>query len=531
MDKVMTAEQAVALIKSGDTIWINSFLAIANPVELNTALTRRVWDGSGLRDLTVYCSAGFGDWTENNPAEGFITGGAVKKLVLGHYGSMPATSRMVMENEIEAYNLPLGVMSHMTRAAAQGKDSLRSKVGLNLFVDPRQNRPDGQTGYGMNARSKDIMVQLVKADGEECLSYHVPKVDIALIKGSSADRWGNISFEDECATVDALSIAQAAHNNGGKVIVQVSRIIDGHQRPRNVIIPNMLVDAIVVCEDQSQIANIQGKNMSISGDIHAQGQEVAIWLELLNSNMITNGRGREALHYIIGNRAYRELKPGYIANIGIGIPELVGLTAVKEGALHQYHFTVESGAMGGMPVNGFAFGATIGAETIVDMATQFDFYDGGGLDICFMGALQVDQYGNVNAHSSKGRLAGIGGFSNITQAAKRVVFCCTFTAGGLQAQVADGRLKIDREGRVKKFVEAVDAISFSSTNARENGQEVLYVTERCVFRLGEAGLVLAEIAPGVDVERDILSQLPFPVMVEKALGEMDVANNGMEGFR
>lgn len=510
----MSAREAVALIRDGDTIWVNAFLAIANPVHLNEALSERVREGRGPKGLTVYCSAGFGDWSPDSAAEGYIRDGAVDAVVLGHFASMPSTGRRILAGEIEGYNLPLGVMSHMIRAAASRKRVLHSKVGLNLFVDPRYGE------YRLNERSAKELVRPVEIAGEPMLEYDVPKVDVALIKGSSADRRGNITFEDECATVDALSTAQAARNGGGKVIVQVSRLIEKHHRPRNVIIPGMLVDAVAVCPDQTQIVNITGNNMSLSGDVFARGRDIEIWHSMLQQNMITNGRGRLPMHNVIGNRAFDELRPGHVANIGIGIPELVGLAAVRRDMLEGISLTVESGATGGLPANGIAFGATIGAETIVDMAQQFDFYDGGGLDICFLGALQVDREGNVNAHASGRKLTGIGGFANITQSSRCVVFCCTFSAGGLEAEASQGKVRIAREGGVGKFVERVDSVSFSAKNAHASGQRVLYVTERCVFRLADEGLELIEAAPGVDVRRDILDRLPFPVAVAEPLRAM-----------
>ncbi len=517
LHKVMSAREAVGLIKDGDTIWVNAFLAIANPAELNIALSERVREGDGPYNLTVYCSAAFGDWSENAACEGYIRDGAVSRIVLGHYASMPSTGRMIAENKLEAYNLPLGVMSHMARAAAGGRRVLNSRIGRYLFVDPCYAE------YRLNERSQAELVRHALVAGETMLQYDVPKVDVALIKGSSADSRGNISFEDECATVDALSIAQAAHRSGGKVIVQVSRITDRHQRPRNVIVPGMLVDAIVVCAHQSQIVNVSGSNMSLSGDVFAQGRDIEIWLDLLNRNMITNGKGRSALHRIIGNRAFCELRPGQIANIGIGIPELVGLATVRKDMLSEVCLTVESGATGGLPANGTAFGATIGADMIVDMAQQFDFYHGGGLDICFLGALEVDEQGDVNAHASKRRLTGIGGFADISQSSKTVVFCLTSSADGLDVREEDGRLVILSEGNVPKFVKKVESVSFSARNARDSGQRVLYVTERGVFRLAEGGLELCEAAPGVDVRRDILDRLPFAVSVCEDIEPMYVS--------
>lgn len=511
VNKVMSMDEAIAMIKDGDTIWINAFLALANPKELGAALTARFRESGYPQHLEVFCSAGFGDWTKDSAVEGYIVDGAVDRLVLGHFSSMPDTSEKIKKNEVEAYNLPLGVMSHMIRAAASRKNSLRSKIGLNLYVDPRNG------GSGMNQKSQFEWAQLSYDEYEgEQLIYKVPKIDVALIKGSSVDRNGNISFEDECVTVDALSCAQAARANGGKVIVQVARKLDRHQRPRNVIIPGALVDAVVICHEQEQIIAVSGYNASLSGDVYVRENEMSTWASALEGNMTTRSKGRLPMHTLIARRAFRELKQGQIANIGLGIPELVGTIAINEGMLSKVTLSVESGATGGLPASGRAFGATIGADSIVDMAQQFDFYDGGGLDICFIGALEVDAKGNVNGHISYDKLSGIGGFANITQTSKTVVFCFTFSAKGLTVDTNNG-VHILSEGSYPKIVQSVHSISFSARNARENGQKVLYVTERCVFELTEAGLILTEIYKGVDLERDILDRIPFSIAVSDDL--------------
>ncbi|NTV89878.1 MAG: propionate CoA-transferase [Clostridiales bacterium] len=506
INRIMDIKEAIALIKDGDTICINAFLAIANPAELNAALTERVLTSGSPKNLTVICSAGYGDWTPGSPCEGYIKAGAVDRVVLGHFSSMPDTCTEITENRIEAYNLPLGVLSHLIRASASRKTSLRSRIGLNIFADPRFG------SCGMNEKSKQEWVRLSQdEEGQEILLYKVPKIDIALIKGSSVDMNGNISFEDEAASLDALSIAQAAKVNGGKVIVQVARIIDRHQRPRDVIIPGMMVDAVVLCREQRQLTTVSGYNAALSGDVYVRENEMKAWSAILQENMSKNNTNRSTVHSLIGSRAFSELKEGQVANIGVGIPELVASTALREGMFSKIYLTVESGAIGGLPASGKAFGAVIGADIIMDMAQLFDFYDGGGLDICFIGALEVDGEGNVNGHHSEEKMSGIGGFANITQTSKKVVFCLTFSAIGLVVEETDGNVRIVQEGKCPKFVNKLGNISFSAKNAHANGQEVLYVTERCVFRLADKGLELVEVARGIDLERDILEKLPFKV--------------------
>ncbi|WP_276873977.1 MULTISPECIES: acyl CoA:acetate/3-ketoacid CoA transferase [Anaerotruncus] len=516
MFQIMTPQEAAALVCDGDTIGINAFLSLANPSRLQDALAARHAESGHPNGLTLYCASGFGGWDERLCADPYIAAGAVKSIVAGHFMSMPAALRMISENKIEGYNMPLGVMAQMQRAAAGRQPGVYTRVGLNLFVDPRLEGP------GLNERSKETWVKLVEVDGEELLFYRAPKFDVAFIRGTAADPNGNITFDKECVTADALSLAQATKANGGRVIVQVESLSPVFTRPRNVIVPGVLVDAVVVCPDQHQIIQTD-YNPSLSGDIHVPPTHMDYWMGRLR---LSGKRGEQAAnlsHEIIGARAAKELRAGDVVNIGIGIPETVGPAAARRGLLGSLTLTVESGGIGGLPAPGLAFGATIGADVITDTSQQFDFYDGGGLDICFMGGFEVGSDGSVNAHRLPGRPAGIGGFANITQSTGRIVFCVNFTAGGLEVAVEDGKLRILREGRVRKFVKAVQSVSFSALNARRSGQRVLYVTERCVFRLGERGLEICEIAPGVDLRRDILDLLDFDAAVATDLKTMEIA--------
>ena len=329
---------------------------------------------------------------------------------------------------------------------------------------------------------------------------------MALIKGTAADRKGNISFDDMFMSGDALSICQAVKANHGKVIVQVDRLVDTPSRPRNAIIPGCLVDAIVVAEPEQR----NEAYTALTGSFEIPYEEWNVWSERIDT-VSTKPAKNSAVGNIIGRRAAMELRVDDIVNIGIGIPEMVSRHARKNGMLDMVTLTVESGGIGGFPVSGEAFGAMIGAASVYDMANQFDLYDNGGLDICFMGALEVDGQGNVNAHRGQGAFAGIGGFANITSRTPTVVFCMTFNTKGLEVSQKKGVVTIQKEGTIPKFVNKVNSISFSAKRAIANGQKVLYVTERCVFRLTPKGLKLIEAYPGVDVEKDILSQLPFEV--------------------
>ena len=502
MYQIMTSDEAVRLIRDGDCICVNSFVGIENPVALHEAIYRRYHETGSPGHLTIISSAGFGVWDENRNAESYIREGAVDRLICGHFGAMLSTKKLVLEDRFKAYNLPLGCISHAIRAQAGGIPGTLSKVGLDIFVDPRLDGP------GINGISgeKDF-VKYVVVDGEEFLYYKLPKITVALIKGTAADRKGNITFDDMYMSGDALSICQATKANHGVVIVQVDRLVDTPSRPRNAIIPGCLVDAIVVEEPEERNEAFT----ALTGSFEIQKSEWHDWVERIDQ-ITSVQRKSTAAAGIIGRRAARELKVDDIVNVGIGLPEAVSRYAKKIGMLEQITLTVESGGVGGFPASGPVFGAMIGAASVYDMSNQFDLYDNGGLDICFMGALEVDKYGNVNAHRGPGAFAGIGGFANITAKTPTVVFCMTFNTKGLEVSYKKGNITVEKNGSVPKFVDEVKSISFSAKRAVANGQRVLYVTERCVFTLTQNGLKLLEVYPGVDAQKDILDLLPFPVI-------------------
>lgn len=507
MFKILTADDAIELIQDGDVVCVNSFLGIENAEELHQAIYRKYKATSHPKHLTMVSSAGFGMWDENGNAEEYIREGAIDCIICGHFGAMFSTKRLVLENKFEAYNLPLGCISHALRAQAGGLPGALSKVGLDIFVDPRIDGP------GINEISKDTSyVKHVEVDGEEFLYYKLPKINVALIKGTAADYKGDITFDDMYMSGDALSICQATKANGGKVIVQVDRLVGTPSRPRNTIIPGCLVDAIVVAEPKPRHAAYE----SLTGSFQIPSSQWQDWSEMLekrtSTKSVVNIPGN-----IIGKRAAKELQPEDIVNIGVGIPEMVSKYARENGILDKITLTVESGGVGGFPASGKVFGAVIGADSMYDMANQFDLYNNGGLDICFMGGIEVDKDGNVNAHRGPGAFAGIGGFANITAKTKTVVFCLTFNTKGLAVDEQNERVIIKNNGTIGKFVEQVTSISFSAKRAKENGQKVIYVTERCVFELVANGLKLIEVYPGVDMERDILELLPFKVEIDDSL--------------
>ena len=506
MFRIMDAAQAAELIKDNAVIGLNSFAAMACPEKLHDSIGERFLATGHPKGLTLISSSGFGLMDADRGAEPYIIRGAVGRIIASHYGTLPVVRKLVLEDRFEAYNLPLGPMSHALRAQAGGHDGYFTKMGLGIFVDPRVEGP------GLNSISKDdSLVRVVEIEGEEYLHYRLPAPDIALIKATSADANGNISFENEYFSIDALSLAQLTRRNHGKVIVQVDRLRSDFRRPRDVIIPAALVDVVVVCP-QEKNNEVFG---TLSGDIHVPSTHMEYWYGRLEEENAKIGYEREDLaSSVIGRRAAEELKPGDIVNIGIGIPEKAAKYAASKGILHELTLTVESGGIGGLPAGGRQFGAMIGAGSISDMSMQFDFYDGGGLDRCFMGALEMDRFGNVNAHRGADHFTGVGGFSNITTATRNVIFCLTFSTKGLEISQEGGQLRIEREGSIPKVVEHVRSISFSGRRAIENGQHVLYITERCVFSLRPEGLALIEVYPGIDKQRDILDKLPFQVLDE-----------------
>jgi propionate CoA-transferase len=499
MFKIISPREAAGLIRDGDCIAINAFLALSNPESLHDALYERFAETGYPKGLKLFCAAGFGVWDENRFADRYIKAGAVKEIVASHYSSMPAAIQMALADNIEAYCLPLGVLSHCLRAAAAGRRWYSSEIGVGIYADPRVGT------CALGTVSTRELVKPLEIEGREYLLYQTPAIDVAFIKGTTVDPNGNISFEKEYLTVDALAMAQAAKQNGGKVLVQVERVSHEFSRPRNVIVPGLLVDAVVVHESGADTGMY---NPALSGDVHVPASQMDYYISKLSTTK--NKRDENDMTTdIIGERAALELRPGHIVNIGIGIPETVGKYASKQGILKDIHTTVEAGGVGGLPAPGVAFGATIGADMICDMSTQFDFYDGGGLDICFLGGLEADWQGNVNAHKLSGGYAGIGGFANITYATKTIIFCMSFNTKGLTTVKNGTEVRILQEGTIPKFKKEIAAISFSGKNALKRGQRVLYVTERCVFELTENGLKLMEVYPGIDETHQIRGMLDF----------------------
>lgn len=492
--KVISAEEAVSIIQDGDTLAVSGFVGIGTPEELIIALEARFLTTGHPRDLTLVFAAAPGDGAERG-LNRLAHPGLVKRAIGGHWSLVPKLAAMAVENQIEAYNLPLGCISQLYRVIAGGKPGLRTKVGLRTFVDPRVS------GGRISESATEDLVFLDNINGEEWLFYKAFKIDVTFLRGTTADRRGNTSAEREVLELDVTSAAMAAHNSDGVVITQVERVAADHSlAPKRVLIPGALVDCVVVSKPENH------HQTYATPYEHAFSGELKVPLESVPPMPLDERK-------IMARRAAMELPIGGVVNLGIGVPEGVARVAAEEGLLDHVTLSAEAGTIGGMPQGGLNFGASLNPDAIIATNTQFDFYDGGGLDMACLGLAQVDRQGNVNVSKFGKRLAGAGGFINISQNASRLVLTGTFTTGGLKVAIRNGELSIVEEGKVKKFVHEVEHITFSGAYAAETGQPVLYVTERCVFSITPEGLELIEVAPGIDIDRDILAHMDFtPIM-------------------
>jgi propionate CoA-transferase len=494
--KIVEPADAVAVIHAGDTVASAGYGGNGTPDQLFLAIEQRFLESATPRDLTLVFSTGQGDMKEKG-LNRLAHEGLIRRVIGGYFGLSPRIEQLIVDNRIEAYNLPEGVLTQLYRDIGARKPGTLSRVGLRTYIDPRQS------GGRMNERTTDEIVRLMEIDGCEYLFFKAFPINVALIRGTTADPDGNITTERESLALENLALAIAARNCGGIVIAQVERIAaEGSLDARTVKVPGILVDCVVLAEPEHHMQTYGTQfNPAFSGELR-RPPERARAVELSDRK-------------VIARRAVLELGPNSVINVGVGsIPDQVPLVAGEERIQDLLSLVVDSGVIGGVPRSGLDFGAAINYQAVIDHASAFDFIDGGGLDAAFLGFGECDAQGNVNASKFGKRIPGCGGFIDISQNAKKVVFMGTFSSGGIEAVVEEGRVRIVTEGRIPKFVERIGQTTFSATYAQQCRQEVLYVTERCVFRLGGSGLVLTEVAPGIDLERDVLQRLPFRPAIE-----------------
>ncbi len=501
MKKLMTASQAAALIPDHVCVWLVAGGGGINTPELFLkAVEQRYLTQGHPCGLCLCHAAGIGD-KQGGGVDRFAHEGMVRKVIGSHWTWSVQMQELAREEKIEAYVLPQGTMNQLSREIAAKRPGIITKVGLGTFVDPRVE------GGAMNNCSHEKLTEVVELCGDEYLLYKSFPVQVTILRATTADENGNLTFEQEGIIPEVLAAAQAAKNSGGIVIAQVKQVVQkGTLYPLDIRVPGVLVDAVVQDPDQ-RMSLITAYDPSRAGACKAL-------LEDKLQPMPLNERK------VIARRAARELWEGALVNLGFGMPAGVASVMKEEGEENLIHLSVEQGITGGIPSDGSDFGLVYNPEVILEAPNQFDWYDGGGLDVAILSFAEFDQYGNVNVSRFGSRVNGVGGFINISQAAKKVIFVGTLTAGGVKVDLSRGMFQIQQEGRVKKAVDQVAQISFSGKQAQASGQKVLFVTERSVFELTDKGIELREIAPGADLQKDILDQMEFSPVISQSLTEM-----------
>ncbi len=492
--KIVSAEQAVAIIHDGDVLATTGYGGNGTPERLLIALEKRFLDSDSPSNLTLVHSTGQGDGREKG-LNHLAHEGLLKRVIGGYFGLTPALEKLINANKIEAYNFPEGCILHLYRAIAAGEPGTFSKVGLGTYVDPRLD------GGRLNSATSEELIKLVVLEEKEWLFFRAFPINVVFLRGTTADTEGNVTMERESLILEDLSLAMAAKNSGGYVICQVERIAEtGSLRSKEIKIPGIMVDCVVVSEPDYHMQNYGTiYNPAFSGELKIPVQS----LEPLPLNE----------RKIVARRCAMELRANSVINLGIGMPEGIASVSSEERIYNYITLTTDSGIVGGIPMRGLDLGAAVNTSAVIDHTSSFDFIDGGGLDIAFLGLAQCDRHGNVNASKFGERVVGCGGFINISQNSRKVIFAGTFRSGGLKVSIEEGKLQILQEGKNLKFLKDVEQITFNGKFAMKNKQPVLFITERCVFQLVEDGLELIEIAPGIEIERDILPGMEFSPII------------------
>lgn len=506
-NKVKTVDEVISLLHDGDCIAITAAGLIGYPEYIVRNIEKKFLEQGYPGNLTVYSGCGHGVPMKNLGDSHFAHPGLLKKVICSHPDVVPKIRDMIERNEIEAHVLPQGILNQLYRCSASKQPGILSKIGIGTYIDPRQD------GGKMNQITTEDIVRLMEIDGEEWLYFKSQPVTAAIIRGTTSDECGNISIEKEALHLEILEAALAAKASGGVVIVQVEQVVAARTIPaKNVVIPGEIVDAVVIAE------NVEENHRQTDGTLYSPYKSGEL---IAPKHAVIQAEGELGLSDIICRRAVFELYEGAVVNVGVGVGAGVGKVAAAENIVDNMTFTLELGAFGGTPQQGPDFGSTVNPTAFLAHPSMFDFYHGGNLDIAFLGAAELDVKGNVNVSRFAGRPAGQGGFIDISQSSKKIVFCTYFKAKGLRGTVDREGLHISTEGKIPKFVSAVEQITYNGDYARQRGQEVVIITERCVFRLEAEGITLTEVAPGIDIEKDILAQMDFKPQISKNLKIMD----------
>ncbi len=503
-NKIITADEAAKLIKNGDTIATVGFIGMGHAREIDVAIENRFLTTGEPKNLTLAIGASQAHPGANTGLNRLVKEGLLSRVIAGHLNLQKDMASFINENKVKAWNFPQGVMMHLFRAIGGKKPGVITTVGLKTFVDPRE------TGGKLNKITTEDLVEIVNLGGQEYMWYKPFPVNVGIIRGTYADPNGNLSWEHEAIKLEHLVVAMAAKASGGIVIAQVEGITEKHSiRPKDVYVPGILVDYVVPVKEAKHNAQSYAAQYEpwLTGETRLPLGAVAP-MEMSDRKAICR-------------RAAMELVPNAVINLGIGMPEFVASICAEENLVSEITSTVEPGPIGGMPQSSLRFGTAINPDAFLEHPAMFDFYDGGGLDLAVLGLAELDAYGNVNVSKFGPRIAGAGGFINITQASKKVVFIGNFTASGLVCKAGDGKLLIEQEGKVRKMIKKVEHITFSGEFARERNLHVLYVTERAVFTITKEGLTLIEIAPGIDLEKDVLANMDFKPHIASDLKRMD----------